>query len=355
MIKPTSAYTSFTLAAVKLSVFLGLGLSIGAITIPVGAQTEERVVAVVNGRRVTQREVDASLISQLLPLQQQIHALRKAALQNLIITVILEDEAKKKGIPVEELRRQLTAGKIEVTPTQVEQLYLENASVLAAMSPDEARERLRLDLESQARMRNYREALSKLKEKAAVEILLEEPKLLPIGDGNAGHAVGAKEAAVVITEFSDFQCPYCKQSQGALKQVLQAYGNEVRLVFRHLPLDIHRNAFASAQAAVCAAQQDSFWQYHDALFTSEDLSPAVLDRIATTLRLNERKFKACIESEASRAAVLKDIQEAQRLGIKGTPAFIINGSVYRGALSFEEFKAAIERELKSTRTVTRKE
>ncbi|MBC7928950.1 MAG: thioredoxin domain-containing protein [Rubrivivax sp.] len=304
-----------------------------------------------NDRQITEKEVDASIVSQLLPLQQQIYELRKKALDNLILRAILDVEARKRGIAVEELKKQLTAVKVEVSPSEVEQIYLENASAFAAMSPDEAKERIRLDLESQARMRNYREALSKLKVAAAINIRLEEPRLPFISKDDSSPSQGPKEAKVTITEFSDFQCSYCRTVQPAIKRVLQEYKDSVRLIFKHLPLtDIHPQALPSARAAFCAGQQGAFWQYHDALFASEDLSPEALDKAAGQLGINLPRFKSCLDSKESSAAILKDVQEAKRIGINSTPAFIINGKLISGAISFEEFKGLIERELKSAQS-----
>lgn len=350
---PRPTVYSLTRTALKLFAMLVIVASAGATTEGVYAQTEDEVVAVVNGKSITRKEVDNSVISQILPLQQQIHALRKAALENLVLRAVLEGEAKKRGVSVEELRKQLTAGKVEVSTSQVEQVYLENASIFAGMSPDEARERIRLDLESQARMRNYREAISRLKEGSDIKLHLEGPKLPHVADGQSSSARGAQEARVTITEFSDFQCPYCRQVQGAIKQVLQSYGDDVRLLFRHLPLEIHSRAFPAAQAAFCAGEQGLFWQYHDALFASASLSPDALDGMATELGLNMTSFKACLGSEVSRAAVFKDVQEARRLGINGTPAFIINGTLIRGAIGYEDFKAIVEQELKSAQSISR--
>jgi protein-disulfide isomerase len=252
-----------------------------------------------------------------------------------------------------ELRTSLTSGTVEVSESEVEKLYQENASAFAAMSPEEAKERLRLDLTSQERMRLYRNALAALKESMKIEVALAEPRL-PLLNGAAGSAArGAQDAAITITEFSDFQCPYCREAQSALKQVLNDYKADVRLVFKHLPLDIHAQAFASAQAAFCAGEQDRFWQYHDALFAAEDLAPQVLGKLAVRLGLNVEKFDSCRASEASRAAVLNDVQEARRLGINSTPTFVINGKLVRGALSVAAFKQTIEGELKTLQHTTR--
>lgn len=329
-------------------ILLTLAVSAGKARTVVYAQTEEKVVAVVNGRKITQGEVDKSIAAQLIPLQQQIYVLRKAALENIILRAVLENEARKRGISVGELKREFTAVKVEVSEDDVEQVYIENRSAFGAMSEDEAKERLRLDLQTQAQMRNYGTALSKLKQSSKIEINLEEPALptVNVAVENA-PSTGGKEAAVIIVEFSDFQCPFCKTSQSALKKVLQTYGNNIRLVFKNLPLEIHSQAFSSARAAFCAGEQNRFWQYHDALFASDNLSAETLNQIASQVGLNLPEFKACLNSETSRIAVLKDIGEAKRLGINGTPTFIINGKLFRGALSFDEFKDVIERELKS--------
>lgn len=325
-----------------------LGLCASGGSAAIYAQAAEEVIAVVNGRKIFQSEVDNTIVAQLIPLQQQIYALRQTALENLIRRRLLEEEARRRGTSVEALKSALTAVKVEVAENDVEQEYAENRAAFGAMSEDEAKERLRLGLETEARMRNYRDAVLRLKQDARIELSLAEPRL-PLGDVSAekAPALGGTEAAVVIIEFSDFQCPFCKQAQGTLKKLLQTYGDKVRLVFKHLPLEIHPESFSSAQAAFCAGEQKSFWQYHDALFASDSLSPEKLKRIAADLGLDLPRFTACLESEQSRAAVLRDVREAGRLGIKGTPTFIVNGNLVQGAINFEDFSSIIARKLKN--------
>jgi protein-disulfide isomerase len=313
-------------------------------------QSGDNVVAMVNGRKITQLEVDKSVIAKLGPLQQQIYDLRKTALDNLILRFVLEDEAKKRRISIDDLKRELTAVKVEVPQSDIEQSYAENLSAFGNMSPDEARERLRLDFESKARMRNYRETLSKLRESSHVTSTLDEP-LLPIGNTFDNAPIrGGHAAAVTIVEFSDFQCPYCKAAQGTLSKILRTYGDRVRFVFKHLPLQIHADAFAAAKAAICAGEQGKFWNYHDALFASDSLVSDALSRMAVALNLDSQKFQDCLGSPATDSAVLKDMQDAQELGINGTPTFIVNGTLYRGALSFEDFSGIIENKLTLSKT-----
>ena len=308
-------------------------------------QTPDTALASVNGIEITQKQVDDSVAARIYPLQQQLYAIRKATLDNLITTRLLESEATARSISIEELRRQLTLGEINVTQVQVEEAYKQNASFFASMSPDEARERLRLDLENQSRMKNYRAGLEALRKKWVVKVNFAAPAFVSELDDGVSPAKGSAKPLITIVEFSDFECPFCSAVQATLKQIMQTYGKEVRLVFKHMPLEGHQNSLPAARAAYCAAEQDRFWQFHDALFASHELSPALFDEIAADLGLGVPKFQACLSSENSRTAIIKDIETARLLRIERTPSFIVNGQLVKGALSLVDFQKIIEREL----------
>jgi protein-disulfide isomerase len=309
------------------------------------AQSPQTVLATVNNVEVTQQQVDDSIAAQIYPLQQQLYAIRKAALENLITTKILESEATSRHVSIDELRKQLTLGEVNVTRAQVEEAYKQNASFFATMSPDEARERLRLDLENQARMKHYRAGLDALRKKWTVTMNFSPPVFVSELDDGVSPIRGGAKPVVTIVEFSDFECPFCKQVQSALRQIVESYGREVRLVFKHLPLEGHRNSLPAARAAYCAAEQGRFWQFHDALFAAGSLSPLVFEQIASELGLGVPKFQECVASERSRTAVVKDIEAARLLRIESTPSFVVNGRVINGALSFADFQKIIEQEL----------
>jgi len=309
------------------------------------AQTPETVVATVNNIEITQKQVDDSVAAQIYPLQQQLYAIRKAALENLITTTILESEATARRLSIDDLRKQLTLGEVNVTRAQVEEAYKQNASFFATMSPDEARERLRLDLENQARMKHYRAGLDALRMKWAVTMNMPPPVFVSELDDGVSPVQGATNPVVTVVEFSDFECPFCRQVQSVIKQIVERYGRQVRLVFKHMPLEGHRNSLPAARAAYCAAEQDRFWQFHDALFSAGNLSPPVFEQVASDLGLGLPKFRECVASERSRAAVVKDMEAARLLRIESTPSFVVNGKVINGALSFAEFQRIIEQEL----------
>lgn len=315
------------------------------------AQSDERVVATVNGTALRLTEVDAAATAKIFSLQQQIYAVRKSALENLISRKVLELEAARRNISVDELKNRLLSGPVTVSPNQIEVVYLENLPAFGSMSPDEAKEKIRLDLEAQSRLKRYRDELAKLRKTLNVEMMLDEPRLsVPTRTDFA--STGPSTAEVVITEFSDFQCPYCKVVQPILKQLLREYRGRVRLDFKHLPLEQHPFAMPSAQAAFCSGKQGRFWEYHDALFAADFISKDLLQSAAIRSGLQLEAFQTCLDSPESRAAILADRQEAKRLGIESTPTFLINGKPLRGAAGLDQFKSIIDRELKSSQSAS---
>ncbi|HET9529575.1 MAG TPA: thioredoxin domain-containing protein, partial [Blastocatellia bacterium] len=205
-----------------------------------------------------------------------------------------------------------------------------------------------LELENREKIGRYRASIAELRKKARVETFLAAPVSAAINIATDGPARGPSEAPVTIIEFSDFQCPYCKQATKTVEEVIRAYGDSVRVVFKHLPLPMHADAFKAAQAAVCADRQGKFWQYHDRLFNSSDLKTDSLKKHGAELGLNTSEFDSCLESDSSRAVVLKNMQQARQADIQGTPTFLINGRLLRGARSIDDFRKAIDELLKDS-------
>ena len=168
------------------------------------------------------------------------------------------------------------------------------------------------------------------------------------------HSKGPADAAFVIVEFSDFQCPFCAQAFRDLRDLMHAHP-EVSLVFRHFPLDAscnsavehspHPDACLAACAAECAGQQGRFWEYHDTLFEHHDhLSRDDLFRYARETRLDIPAFRACLDAPATRARVGEDAQAGVRAGVASTPTLFINGRTVEGALerAYYDYALVIE-------------
>ena len=168
-------------------------------------------------------------------------------------------------------------------------------------------------------------------------------------DGN--YLKGNKDAKVTIIEFSDFQCPFCERFvSGALPQIEENYikTGKVKLIFKDFPLDsIHPYATPAALAARCAGEQGKFWEMHDLIFTNQaSLSSTPYRTWATQLGLDTTKFNDCVANKKYLSAIRKDTLEGQQAGVRGTPAFLVNGQLISGAQPFPIFQQAIEAALR---------
>lgn len=172
---------------------------------------------------------------------------------------------------------------------------------------------------------------------------------VPVGQS---ATMGPEDALITIAIFSEFQCPYCARVKPTLDQIISTYGNDVRLVFKHRPLDFHDRAEPAARAAIAAQNQGKFWEFHDLAFANmQALTDDNFIAWATQLGLNLDQFRADIASPATAARVAEDVQLAERLQARGTPHFFINGYRLRGAQPFESFQRVIDERLTEARAL----
>jgi protein-disulfide isomerase len=162
-------------------------------------------------------------------------------------------------------------------------------------------------------------------------------------------ARGPSNAPVTIVEFTDYECPFCRQHFAqTLPLLLKQYGDRVRYVVLNYPIpSLHPDAAGAAEAAECAAAQGKFWEYHDGLLAAPSLERGSLTKLAERVKLDRRSFAACLDTKAHAELVGRDIALGTSLGVTGTPAFFINGRFLDGAYPFPVFQAAIDSALAS--------
>ena len=155
---------------------------------------------------------------------------------------------------------------------------------------------------------------------------------------------GPADAPITIIEYTDFQCPYCARGAKTLDQVQKMYPEKVRVVFKNLPLEMHKQAIPAAKAALAAKNQGRFWDYYDLLFkNSKTLNEGIYNRLAVDLSLNVDQFTLDMNSESIAALIQNDLEQAKKLGFKSTPQFLINGVRVKGAQPPEYFAKVIDR------------
>jgi protein-disulfide isomerase len=190
----------------------------------------------------------------------------------------------------------------------------------------------------QAYQQQQQEAL-----KAARQSFFDQMKSSPksvIGDS---PSMGSASQQIVLLEFSDFQCPFCAKAHDTVKQFMAKHQDKVTLAYKHFPLTrIHPQALPAAKAAWAAQQQGKFWEYYNALFDGQkQLGEEFYASIAQKLNLKLDKFNSDRNSPAAEAAIQKDLQLAQSLGIEGTPFFIMNGKTFSGAIELAEMESIL--------------
>jgi protein-disulfide isomerase len=158
------------------------------------------------------------------------------------------------------------------------------------------------------------------------------------------HVRGSDRAPVTLVEYGDYECPYCGRAEVAIRELLEDFGDDLRYVWRHLPLnDVHTNAQRAAEAAEAAGAQGRFWDMHDRLLADQDeLTVVDLTRHAEQLGLDVDRFWDELRRREHAPRVDRDVASADASGVVGTPTFFINGRRHRGAYDAESLSAAVE-------------
>ncbi|MBI5369916.1 thioredoxin domain-containing protein [Candidatus Uhrbacteria bacterium] len=179
-----------------------------------------------------------------------------------------------------------------------------------------------------------------------------EPTAVPVVT-DADHIRGAKDAAITVIEYSDFQCPFCQNFHPTMQQVMKNYDGKVRWIYRHFPLSFHPNALPAANAAECASEQGKFWEFADDLFANQDSeSDAYYKQLAGKLGLNVNQWEDCYRKSKYDGKIQQQSQDGANAGVNGTPgSFIIdkdgNAIPIKGALPYSSVSAAIDQLLKT--------
>jgi protein-disulfide isomerase len=313
------------------------------------AETANKIdpLAEVNGEQITAAEVDKALGMRLAELQQEIFDLKRQKLEALIQERLLAHEAARRGLAVEALlEEEVNAKKEPVTDEEITATYEANKARLKGEEA-ELRERIRAHLENQKRAARRQAFLDSLRADANVVVHLNRPIYRFEVSAEGAPVRGPETAPVTIVKFEDFHCPYCKRVQPTLADLRARYGEKIRIAHRDFPIPgLHPQVWKAHEAARCAGEQAKFWEYHDLLYAKPPkTNPEHLLELARELGLDLAAFQPCLASDKQQAAVEKDVEQAQVLGLSGTPAFFINGRLIGGAYPLETFVAMIEEEL----------
>lgn len=151
-----------------------------------------------------------------------------------------------------------------------------------------------------------------------------EPVVQIVTEGSP--TLGAADAPITVAVFDDFECPYCAKAVPLLKEVLATYPDQVKLVFKNFPLGMHKNARAAAVAGLAAERQGKFWPLHDLFFENYNkLNPQKIQELAEQAGLDMAKFDQDRSNPQLSQQVNRELQEGQKIGVRGTPSIFVNG------------------------------
>lgn len=304
----------------------------------------DKVLAVVNGKSITESDLHTRGADQFAQLEHEFktreHDLLESLLQDAIQDNLIEADAAARGISKEQVLADIKVP--EVTDADVDKFYDANKAQIPRPKEQVAAQ-IRQYLQQQGQAEARQEFIDGLEAKYKVENKLEP---LRTEVAASGPSVGPANAPVTIVEFSDFQCPFCGRLFPTMEQVKAKYGDKVRIVFRQYPLPMHANAEKAAEASLCANEQGKFWEMHDAMFKQQqNLAVDSLKSAAVTLGLNAEQFNSCLDSGKYAAQIQADKKDGSAAGVNGTPALFINGRFVNGAVPLEQLTKIIDDEL----------
>ncbi len=338
-------------AGLLLAFFIGglFVMSAGRSAQRSAAAADAMPAAKVGDEVIGEDELERTVRAPLARLERQRYELLSLRLEQLIDEKLLAQEAMRRGISTEALLQTAVHSKTsEVTDDDVASFIRENRQHVPAGDPGQLEQRVKEYLRSQRVNEQRSIFVRELRKQTAVTVFLPEPASARVSiSANKGFALGPQHAEITIVEFTDFQCPFCKHAVQTVKRLMQEYPGKVRWVFRDFPVPgLHPAAPRVHEAARCAGEQDTFWEYHDLAFArSPEHSLEQLQQYAEELHLDKAAFSTCLLSGKYHAQVMNDIQEGTNLGISGTPTFLINGLVLVGAQPYAVFQKLVDREL----------
>ncbi len=317
--------------------------------------TNNPVVATVEGEPVMMDDVKNAQIHDAMA---QLHKMQNRALKEKILQILGK---KYPDMMNEELP--------EVSERDIAKFYRETPGVKELGSLDKMRVEIREYLERLAQETYIEEKYQWALDKKLVKVYLKPPSEFHVvaGIGTAMLAFEPepkKARKVFVLEYSDFECPFCKRVQDTLRKLRKEYAKEVQFGYRHFPLPFHKDAKYLAEAVECARDQERFWEMQTILYKKIDSRISEIDEDVVKLakEAGVKKldaFQACLKSGKYKERVQNDIREGLRLGIQGTPTFIlglydsesgnVSGEMFSGAVSSEKFIQAIEKYLSLSR------
>ena len=309
------------------------------------------IVAKINGEEITEDQLIGDAQIELMQIKKQEYDLKMNQLNKMVTDRLLGAEAKKAGLASsdEYISKKLLKGEIKISDADYKK-FVKDKQIPESNINDQVKERIYAYMKEQKREETINAAVAKLSKGSPVEVYFKKPKSNIQVDIGQSPMAGGENAKVSVVVFSDFQCPFCSRAAKTVSDLKKKYGNKVKIAFKHFPLPMHKDAGPASEASMCVHEQgkDKFWKFHDLAFAAQDkLDAESLAKHAKTAGADEKKFKECFDGKKYAEFVKKDLAYGEKLGVRSTPTFFVNGQLLSGALPIEQFSEVIDEELES--------
>lgn len=280
---------------------------------------------------------------------KKVYDARMARVGKVLIDRAYGEEAKKANMPVEEyVETKVLKGDDKISDREFDKFVKEKGIPKEQVA--QLRDRIMAFMKMQKKQEQVQALIVKLSKEHKVELFFGKPNIkMNIEMGNS-PTFGSKDAKVKIVEFSDFQCPFCSRAAKTVSELKKIYGKKVEFAFKQYPLPMHPQARPASEAALCVNEQgsDKFWKFHDAAFAHQDkLDAESLKKYAKDSGVKMDQFNKCFDEKKFAKDVDADMAYGNKIGVRSTPTFFINGKPVAGAQPIEAFKEQIEDELSS--------
>ena len=356
MKKPEKKYLSYTLATSMMTI-----LTFVIVTACADRQAKAKpnivtkpapkagVVAKIGDQLITEEELIGDDKMDFFELKKREYDLKMERVNRLMAEKLIGGEAKKANMSLEEyIEKKVVKGDAKISEADIKKFIAEK-KIPESQVNDQIKERIKSYMLGEKRQNAVQSYIAKLTKSSPVEVYFERPKLdVKVELGENTPTLGKKGAKVTIVEFSDFQCPFCARGADTVHEIAKKYGNKVLIGFRHFPLPMHKDARPASEASMCVNEQgtDKFWKFHDKVFKNQQaLDEANLEKYAKESGANLDKFKECFKSKKYAKAVQDDMDYGEKVGVRSTPTFFVNGQIVNGAIPIEQFSEMIDEEL----------
>ena len=315
--------------------------------------SDEKVMAKVGDLTISEDELLGEDTLVYYEIKQREYEFKMARLRRIVTQKFLDQKTRELGIGQEEFVRKYVVKDTNITPSESEISQFakeQNLPELSEMKKNpEAFEQVKQFLRMKKEFDLVQVEVNKWTQTNKVEYFFQRPSLPFKLKEHVSPAWGDMNAKVVIFKFSDFECPFCARANKTLLKMKEKYKDKIRVVYKHYPLPIHKNAKNAAKASVCVHQQKplAFWKYSEILMRNQkDLGLGALTSYAKDVGIIGAKFQECMSDPNTETLVNEDVELAEKLGLQTTPVFFVNGEMIAGNAPVEVFEEVIDYHLK---------